>query len=104
MRHIFLCVRNSTAPWSIGEHVMYLPFEMRKCVLLVESGRFFGTDMIPAVHNDVFTGALSLIYDVVEDNDIVELLNHEMLDLETRRGLPRRDPPQREPPRWELGS
>ena len=104
MRHIFLCVRNSTAPWSQGEHVMYLPFEMRRCVLLVETSRFFGTDMIPAVHHDVFTGALRLIYDVVEDGDILELLNHWSLDGEPDRRPPRRDPPSGKPPRLDLGA
>jgi hypothetical protein len=104
MRHIFLCVRNSTAPWSLGEHVMYLPFEMRRCVLLVETGRFFGTDMVPAVHHDVFTGSLRLIYDVVEDGDILELLNHISVDREPGRSPPRRDPGSGRPRRLDHGA
>lgn len=77
MLHVFVCVRESAAPWSIGEHVTYSPFDTNECVLHVEAGRFFDTEMIPAVRRDVHSGALQLVYDVVEDEDMVEFLTHE---------------------------
>ena len=95
MLHVLQCVRETGAPWSVGDHVAYSPFDVRKCVLHVETGRFFGTDMVPVIHRDLFSGALRLIYDVVEDTDITELLHHEP-PARQPPPLPRRmDPPER---------
>ena len=80
MLHVYRCVRNSTAPWMVGDHVAYAPFDACNCVLHVEFGRSFGTEMIPTVHRDVFSGALELVYDVVEDTDIDELLLRQVGD------------------------
>ena len=76
MLQVYECVRQSSAPWAIGDRVAYAPFDFRDCVLVLgETGaRSYGTEMIPAVHRDAFNGALTLLYDEVEDSDIVEML------------------------------
>ncbi|KPJ79555.1 MAG: hypothetical protein AMS19_10985 [Gemmatimonas sp. SG8_23] len=78
MTRVYLCVSETTAPWSIGDHVVYQVFDSRDCVILVTSesrGRKFGTEIIPSVHRDVFNGALKLLWDRVEDEDVDLLLS-----------------------------
>ena len=77
MVHIYRCVRKSSAPWSLGDHVAYAPFADKECVTVVSPtfvAQKFGTEMIPSVHRAVFGGSLSLICDRVDDNDVRILL------------------------------
>jgi hypothetical protein len=77
MVHVYRCIRESRAPWSIGDHIAYAPFDIVECVTVVTASLRadkFGTDMIPAVHRDVFSGALEHICDRVDDEDVRILL------------------------------
>lgn len=77
MVHVYRCVRASVAPWSIGDHIAYAPFAEEHCVIVATArppAQVFGTDMIPAVHRDVFSGALRHVADRFEDEDLRILL------------------------------
>jgi hypothetical protein len=75
MLHVYECVRESGAPWSLGDRVAYAPFDFRQCVVLLatDGARSFGTEVIPLVHRDAFNGTLVHLYDQVDDADIDSL-------------------------------
>jgi hypothetical protein len=77
MVHVYRCTGASRAPWSIGDHIAYAPFALEECVTVVTAtmkAAKYGTDMIPAVHRDIFSGTLKHVCDRVDDEDVRILL------------------------------